>query len=622
MCGIVGYVGNQEASEVLVSGLSRLEYRGYDSAGIAVLKALVERSSAPDEASAELQIRRAVGKLNNLKVRLQEAPVSGNLGIGHTRWATHGRPSEANAHPHTSGSVTVVHNGIIENHLELKTMLCARGVEFHSETDTEVFSHLIAERLDAQDPQGLLNACQSALSEVEGSYAFVVISSDFPDQIFAARQGSPMVVGVGEHESLIASDVSALLSYTRDVIFLEEGDQVLLTADSRIIYNHQEEVERPVRRVHWSPAQAEKGGYKHFMLKEIFEQPRAVIDTCAGRLSASQGQVTLGEIKLSAERLANIQRIYICACGTAWHAGLVAKRDLERLLRIPVEVDLASEFRYRDPVVDERTLMIVVSQSGETADTYAALLEAKRRGAYTLSVCNVMESSIARACDDVIYTHAGPEISVASTKAFSTQVVALKLLALSLGSRLGRVTAEDSRSEVEAVTRLPRLLEEVLKCRDEVREVARTLVHVRHCLFLGRGAQHAIALEGALKLKEISYIHAEGYAAGEMKHGPIALIDEEMPVVVLCPQDAHYEKTLSNLQEVKARGGRVIAIATQGDEKISDQSDAQIWIPQAPESLLPLMTTLPLQLLAYDVADLKGTDVDQPRNLAKSVTVE
>jgi glucosamine--fructose-6-phosphate aminotransferase (isomerizing) len=622
MCGIVGYVGYQEASEVLVSGLSRLEYRGYDSAGIAVLRAVEGDSNSVQKVHSELQVRRAVGKLRNLKFQLTDHPVTGQVGIGHTRWATHGRPSEANAHPHTSGSVTVVHNGIIENHLELKTSLQARGIDFQSETDTEVFSHLVAERLDTRDPHGLLNACQSALTEVEGSYAFVVISSEFPDQIFAARQGSPMVVGVGQDESLIASDVSALLSYTRDVIFLEEGDQVLITAQSRMIYNDHKEVERQTKRVHWSPAQAEKGGYKHFMLKEIFEQPRAVIDTCAGRLSASQGLATLGEVQLSAERLSTIQRIYICACGTAWHAGLVAKRDLERFLRIPVEVDLASEFRYRDPVVDERTLMIVVSQSGETADTYAALLEAKRRGAYTLSVCNVMESSIARACDDVIYTHAGPEISVASTKAFSTQVIALKLLALHLGSALGRVSSEVSRAEVKAITRLPRLLEEVLSSRDEVRKVARTLVNVHHCLFLGRGAQHAIALEGALKLKEISYIHAEGYAAGEMKHGPIALVDEEMPVVVLCPQDAHYEKTLSNLQEVKARGGRVIAIATQGDEKISAQSDVQIWIPKAPDALLPLMTTLPLQLLAYDVADLKGTDVDQPRNLAKSVTVE
>ena len=613
MCGIVGYVGQHEASEVLLSGLSKLEYRGYDSAGIAVL----------DQVSSNLQVRRSVGKLRNLKSRLKVEPVSGQIGIGHTRWATHGRPSEANAHPHTVGSVTVVHNGIIENHLELKAALSKKGVEFHSETDTEVFSHLIAERLDPNDPDGLLNACQSALTVIEGSYAFVVISADFPDQIFAARQGSPMVVGLGEGEAFIGSDVSALLSYTREVIFLEEGDRVLVKSDAiQLLDDHGVFVERSVKRINWSPAQAEKGGYKHFMLKEIFEQPRAIIDTCAGRLLLASGEVSLSEVQLDLERLSKVQRIYICACGTAWHAGLVAKRDLEKKLRIPVEVDLASEFRYRDPVVDENTLMIVVSQSGETADTYAALLEAKRRGAYTMSICNVMESSIARACDDVIYTHAGPEISVASTKAFSTQVVALKLLAIHLGRLLDRVSAEQARAEVEAIAQLPRLLEEILKSREKVREVAKRLMNTRHCLYLGRGEQHSIALEGALKLKEISYIHAEGYAAGEMKHGPIALIDENMPVIVICLKDSNYEKTLSNLQEVRARGGRVIALASEGDVEMIEQSDEQLWIPEAPESLLALLSTLPLQLLAYDVADLKGTDVDQPRNLAKSVTVE
>ncbi len=618
MCGIVGYVGDHEASEVLISGLSKLEYRGYDSAGIAVMKSGDHSTALP-----QLQVRRSVGKLRSLSARLQREPVRGNLGIGHTRWATHGRPSEENAHPHTVGSVTVVHNGIIENHLELKSSLAERGVSFSSETDTEVFSHLVAERLDPDHPQGLLAACQSALREVKGSYAFVVISSHFPDQIFAARQGSPMVVGIGQDESFIASDVSALLSYTREVIFLEEGDRVLLKRGQVEVFDAEGiQRERAVKRVTWSPAQAEKGGYKHFMLKEIYEQPRAIIDTCASRLLVSSGEVALNELTLNAERLNEINRIYICACGTAWHAGQVGKRELENRLRIPVEVDLASEFRYRDPVVDQNTLMIVVSQSGETADTYAALLEAKRRGAYTMSICNVMESSIARACDDVIYTHAGPEISVASTKAFSTQVVALKLLALYLGRMLNRVSPEAAQAEVAAIAKLPRLLEDFLKSREAVREVARGLVNSRHCLYLGRGVQHPIALEGALKLKEISYIHAEGYAAGEMKHGPIALIDEEMPVVVLCPQDSHYEKTLSNLQEVRARGGRVIAIATHGDSEIIAQSDEQIWIPSAPETLLSLLTTLPLQLLAYDVADLKGTDVDQPRNLAKSVTVE
>lgn len=615
MCGIVGYVGHSEASEVLLSGLTRLEYRGYDSAGIAVLDT--------SHSSPTLQIRRSVGKLRSLKERLSKEAVNGQIGIGHTRWATHGRPSEANAHPHTSGTVTVVHNGIIENHLELKNALKSRGVIFHSETDTEVFSHLISERIDSSHPDGLLNACQSALNEVRGSYAFVVMCSDFPQQIFVARQGSPMVLGIGEGENFIGSDVSALLSYTRDVIFLEEGDRALITAQDYSIYTQEgAPAERRVSRVQWTPAQAEKGGFKHFMLKEIFEQPRAVIDTCTGRLTHQDGQMGLAELSLTPSRLSEFTRIYICACGTAWHAGLVAKRELERHTRIPVEVDLASEFRYRDPIVDERTLMIVVSQSGETADTYAALLEAKRRGAYTLSICNVMESSIARACDDVIYTHAGPEISVASTKAFSTQVVALKLLALHLGAHLGRVSPERYQEEIEAISTLPRLLEEQLQTRESIREVAKSLIHAQHCLFLGRGPQYPIALEGALKLKEISYIHAEGYAAGEMKHGPIALIDEDMPIIVICPRDQHYEKTLSNLQEVRARGGRVIAMGTEGDEELVKQSDEVIWLPDAPETLLPLLATLPLQLLAYDVADLKGTDVDQPRNLAKSVTVE
>jgi glucosamine--fructose-6-phosphate aminotransferase (isomerizing) len=616
MCGIVGYIGPQDASEVLVGGLARLEYRGYDSAGVAVI-----------DGAGALQVRRAVGKLKNLRATLAERPALGRVGIGHTRWATHGRPTEANAHPHTSGSVTVVHNGIIENHLELKARLRAAGVVFTSDTDTEVFSHLIAERLNPRDPDGLLNAAQSALAEVRGSYAFVVLSTDFPGQIFAARQGSPMVLGVGEGEMFVGSDVSPLIAHTREVIFLEEGDRALVTLEGARIFDAQgAERARPSRHIQWSPSQAEKGGYKHFMLKEIMEQPRALIDTCAGRLSLTSGEVELPELRLSAERLSAFTRVYMCACGTAWHAALVGRRALEAALRVPVEVDLASEFRYRDPVVDERTLMIVVSQSGETADTYAALMEAKRRGAYALSVCNVLESSIARASDDVLYTHAGPEISVASTKAFSTQVVALQLLATRLGRMSGRLSAEVARATVEALAALPRLVESALSRREEVRRVARLLMGSQHCLYLGRGAQHAMALEGALKLKEISYIHAEGYAAGEMKHGPIALIDEEMPVVVVCPRDAHYEKTLSNLQEVRARGGRVIALATDGDTEISAHAEEVLWLPAAPsgapDACLAALCAVPLQLLAYDVADLRGTDVDQPRNLAKSVTVE
>jgi len=616
MCGIVGYIGHQDAAEVLVGGLARLEYRGYDSAGVAII----------DEAGA-LQVRRAVGKLKHLRAALAARPAAGRVGVGHTRWATHGRPTEANAHPHTSGSVTVVHNGIIENHLELKARLTRDGVTFTSDTDTEVFSHLIAERLDPRDPDGLLSAAQSALAEVRGSYAFVVLSTDFPGQVFAARQGSPMVLGVGEGEMFVGSDVSALISHTREVIFLEEGDRALVTAAGARVFDARGAAQaRPSRHIQWSPSQAEKGGYKHFMLKEIHEQPRALIDTCAGRLSLTTGEVELPELRLTPERLSAFTRVYMCACGTAWHAALVGRRALEAALRVPVEVDLASEFRYRDPVVDARTLMIVVSQSGETADTYAALVEAQRRGAYALSVCNVLESSIARASDDVLYTHAGPEISVASTKAFSTQVVALQLLATHLGRLSGRLSAQASRAAVEALAALPRLVEEALGRREEVRRVARLLAGAQHCLYLGRGAQHAMALEGALKLKEISYIHAEGYAAGEMKHGPIALIDEEMPVVVVCPRDAHYEKTLSNLQEVRARGGRVIVIATDGDEALAAHAEEALWVPApppgAPEACLAALCAVPLQLLAYDVADLRGTDVDQPRNLAKSVTVE
>ncbi|MEE2645151.1 MAG: glutamine--fructose-6-phosphate transaminase (isomerizing) [Myxococcota bacterium] len=607
MCGIVGYIGPHQASDVLLSGLQRLEYRGYDSAGVAIFS------------GEKLQLRRAVGKLINLSRALKAEPAPGQVGIGHTRWATHGRPSEANAHPHRVGEVTVVHNGIIENHTELRAELQMAGAEFSSETDSEIFAHLIAR--EVEKGVALFDAMNSALSRVHGSYALVVFSAAHPDQLVAARQGSPMVIGEGEGENFLASDVAAILSYTRRVRFLEEGDRVRMSAGAVEIFDAAgASVERPLREINWSPAQAEKGGYKHFMLKEIFEQPAAVGDTLSGRLRSDRP--LLEELNLSDERLQKLRRVQICACGTAWHAGLVGRRFLEELLRIPVTVDLASEFRYQMPVVDEETLFIVVSQSGETADSYAALLEAKRLGAWSVSVCNVLESSIARNSDAVLYTHAGPEISVASTKAFVTQLAALKLLALALAERLGRLSAEARQAELEALAQLPRFLQRGLEERDAIRVVARQLTSARHCLFLGRGAMHPIALEGALKLKEISYIHAEGYAAGEMKHGPIALIDEEMPVVVIIPRDQHYEKSLSNLQEVRARGGRVIAIGTAGDEGLRTQAETCLWIPEAPEALLPFLATLPLQLLAYDVADLKGTDVDQPRNLAKSVTVE
>jgi glucosamine--fructose-6-phosphate aminotransferase (isomerizing) len=611
MCGIVGYIGSQEAVDILLNGLSRLEYRGYDSAGVAIYH--------PEQG---LQIRRSVGKLKNLKNQIKEQEANGKAGIGHTRWATHGKPSETNAHPHTIGNITVVHNGIIENHNELRDELKKRGATFISETDTEIFSHLINEAFDGQC--SLFTAVQKALSVVRGSYALVVFSPKASDMLVAARQGSPMVVGLGEGECFLASDVTAMIDYTRKVIFLEEGDRVILRKNEIQVFDAQGQAQsRAIKHITWSPSQAEKGGYKHFMLKEIFEQPQALIDTCVGRIAYDKDQIELSEIQINQQRLNQINRIYISACGTAWHAGLVGKRILEQHTRIPVEVDLASEFRYRDPVVDENTMFIAVSQSGETADTYAALQEAKQKGAYCMSICNVLESSIARLCDDVLYTHAGPEISVASTKAFVTQVLAFILLSLDLGKRLNRNQKHLAENHfVSALSHLPKLIEQTLELRDEIRKIAKELMHSEHCLFLGRGPLFPIALEGALKLKELSYIHAEGYAAGEMKHGPIALIDEQMFVVVLALQNQHYEKTVSNLQEVKARGGKVIAIATQGDEQIKALCEYVLYVPHAPEYLQPLMATIPLQILAYDVADLKGTDVDQPRNLAKSVTVE
>ena len=612
MCGIVGYLGAQEAHDILLNGLSRLEYRGYDSAGIAVY-----------DASVGLQIRRSVGKLKNLRNQIKSEPVAGSIGIGHTRWATHGKPSEINAHPHTIGQITVVHNGIIENHNELRESLKQKGAVFISETDTEIFSHLINEAY--QTGISLFDAVQTALSQVRGSYALLVFSPKDSGTLIAARQGSPMVVGLGDAEQFLASDVTAMIDYTRKVIFLEEGDRVILTRQNVEIYDEKgQRQQRPIKHITWSPSQAEKGGFKHFMLKEIFEQPQALMDTCVGRIAYDQKQIDLsGEIRIAQSRLAQISRIYISACGTAWHAGLVGKRLLEQHLRIPVEVDLASEFRYRDPVVDEKSLFIAVSQSGETADTYAALQEAKQKGAYCMSICNVLESSIARLCDDVLYTHAGPEISVASTKAFVTQVLAFLLLAIDLGKRLG--TNQKLLEEidfVQAISHLPKWIEKTLEVRDQIRNIAKDLLHTEHCLFLGRGSLYPIALEGALKLKELSYIHAEGLAAGEMKHGPIALIDEQMFVIVLALQNQFYEKTLSNLQEVKARGGRMIAIATEGDTQIQELCEFVVYTPVIPECLQPLIATLPLQILAYDVADLKGTDVDQPRNLAKSVTVE
>lgn len=609
MCGIVGYIGPQDAAPILFGGLERLEYRGYDSAGLAIFD------------GAHTQVVRSVGKLRNLAAALEQRPLAGALGVGHTRWATHGRPSEENAHPHTAGVITVVHNGIIENHLALRAALEGRGHVFTSETDTEIFSHYIREKVDAG--LDLEQAVRAVLADVEGAYAIAVISASEPDKIVVAKNASPLVIGLGDGEMFLASDVPAMLSHTRDVIFMHEGELAVLTRSGATLTTIEgEPVERAATRITWTPSQAEKGGYKHFMLKEIYEQPRAMTDTLRGRLSLETGDVHLEDVDLSAAWIKSIDRIVIAACGTAWHAGMIGRRFIEEATRIPVVVELASEFRYRDPIVTERTLFVAVSQSGETLDTLEALKEAKRRGATTLCVCNVIGSSIARMSDHVIYTHAGPEIGVASTKAFMTQMLGLMLLAVYLGRRNNRLDATVVRRRLDRLRQLPGMVEHVLTHNPAVLEVAQKYMHARDFLYLGRGMNHAIALEGALKLKEISYIHAEGYAAGEMKHGPIALIDEEMPVVVITPKGAHYDKTASNLQEARARQGRVIAVATEGDAAIVDAADDVLWVPDLPDLLQPFVTTVPLQLLAYHVADLKGTDVDQPRNLAKSVTVE
>ena len=609
MCGIVGYVGAREAAGILVEGLRRLEYRGYDSAGVAVVGA------------GGLRIARAKGKLANLEKRLAEEPLAGATGIGHTRWATHGKPSDENAHPHRFEGVAVIHNGIIENHIALREELRAQGHVFASETDSEIFAHLIARELRAGPD--LAGAVRRALASVRGAYALVVASEAHPDEIVAAKNASPMVVGLGEGENFVASDVPAILSHTREVIFLEEGDMVVVRRDGVTLTDLAgAPVDRRVQRIEWSPVMAEKGGHRHFMHKEIHEQPRAVADTLRGRCLLEEGDVVLDDVRLDAAAARSISRIVVLACGTSWHAGLLGKHLIERLARIPVEVDLASEFRYREPIVDGSVLALAISQSGETSDTLAALREARRLGARSLAICNVLGSAIAREAGDVLYTHAGPEIGVASTKAFTTQIVSLALLAIRLGRLRGTLDVEKGRRWLQQLVELPALVEEALKTEPQVLEVARTLVDARDVLFLGRGPQAPTALEGALKLKEISYIHAEGYAAGEMKHGPIALIDKDLPVVVIAPLDPTYEKTVGNIEEVRARGGQVIAVVTKGDTHVASIADRVLEIPGCEPLLAPLVATIPLQLLAYHVADLRGTDVDQPRNLAKSVTVE
>lgn len=609
MCGIVGYIGPQEASPIIIDGLRRLEYRGYDSAGICTLD------------GGDPQIHRAEGKLINLENILRETPATGNRGIGHTRWATHGRPSETNAHPHKAGKIVVVHNGIIENYLKLKERLQSGGHTFSSETDTEIIAHLVEDYYaDCGDFEA---AVRSALAEAEGAYAVAIVCQDEPDKLIAAKHGAPLVVGQGEGEFFVASDVPAILSHTREMIFLEDGEVAVFTPTEMIISDLAGTVlEKKTTTITWSPLMAEKGGYKHFMLKEIYEQPRALADTIAGRLLNAEGDVYLEDLNLSDEELAGLDKVFIIACGTSWHSALVAKFYIEKLARIQVEVDIASEFRYRDPIVSDKSLTILLSQSGETADTLAGLREAKGKNGKTLCVCNVVGSSIARESDGVIYTHAGPEIGVASTKAFTTQLVALFLFALKLGRIRGMVTEEHCREQLKALVALPRLMEKTLELDAQIEGMARDYMHASDFLYLGRGNQYPIALEGALKLKEISYIHAEGYPAGEMKHGPIALIDEHLPVVVLVPHNHTYEKVISNLEEVCARGGRVIAITSRDEEKLAEKVEAVIRVPETSDDLMPILTSIPMQLLSYHIAVLKGTDVDQPRNLAKSVTVE
>jgi glutamine---fructose-6-phosphate transaminase (isomerizing) len=635
MCGIVGYVGVKDCAPILVEGLRRLEYRGYDSAGLA----LHTRAGSPASPGAGgIEIVRAVGKLANLEAALKKSPLAGRTGIGHTRWATHGRPSEANAHPHVAGRVAVVHNGIIENHVALRRQLEAAGVRLSSDTDTEIVAHLIDQALTAGAPR-LVDAVRAALLQVRGAYAIAVLSSDAPEEIVVAKADSPLVIGVGDGEMLCASDIPALLAHTRDVVFLHDGEVATLTRKgAEIVTLEGTRVERAPRRIDWSPTQAEKGGYKHFMLKEIHEQPRAVEDTLRGRVDLIEGDVIGDEIGISAEVAKKIQRVCFVACGTSSHAAMAGRYWMEQLARIPAVVDIGSEVRYRDAVFSDTDLVVAVSQSGETLDTLAAVKTARAKGAHILAVANVFDSAIPRASDAALYTHAGPEIGVASTKCFTTQLVAMLLLSVYLGRRRGSLAQGEAQRILEALAKIPQQMREVLAKGEDVRAIAKQYMRTEHMLFLGRGTGFPVALEGALKLKEISYIHAEGYAAGEMKHGPIALIDEKMPVVVVVPRDAHYEKTFSNMQEVKAREGQLIAVCTQGDADVrallSDSAprsnrtgvplgDADILeVPHAAPEVLPLLTVLPLQLLAYYMADLKGTDVDQPRNLAKTVTVE
>ncbi|TMQ21006.1 MAG: glutamine--fructose-6-phosphate transaminase (isomerizing) [Candidatus Rokuibacteriota bacterium] len=613
MCGIVGYVGEKSAVGIIVEGLKKLEYRGYDSAGIAVLGA-----------NGALEVRRAAGRMKVLEGILRERPLAGSLGIGHTRWATHGRPSDENAHPHTdcSGSLVVVHNGILENYLEIKERLVAEGHTFKSQTDTEVLAHLIEHYLKTAGR--LERAVKRALNDVRGSYAVGVVAAAAPDRLVAAKHGAgSVVVGLGRGEMFIASDIPAILGHTRDVVILEDGEVAVVTAEGVELSTLDDQpVQREPVRILWDPIMAEKGGYRHFMLKEMYEQPRAITDTFRGRIAPETGAVLLPDVNLDPATMKAIQRVVFVACGTASYASLLGRSMIERLAGLPAEVDLGSEFRYRDAIVGPETLVIAVSQSGETADTLGAVKAARLKGAPILAITNVVGSALAREATGTLYMHAGPEIGVASTKAFSTMVVASYLVGLWLGRLRGGLTAEDVRKRIQDLVEVPRLVEKALELDSTVAALARHLSSARDFLYLGRGLQYPIALEGALKLKELSYIHAEGYAGGEMKHGPIALIDDGFPVVALAPRDSSYERMLGNIEEVRAREGQVIAVVQDGDRLIASKAQHVIEVPAAAEMLMPLITVVPLQLLAYHIAVRRGCDVDQPRNLAKSVTVE
>ena len=611
MCGIVGYIGYRDAYPIVIKGLHRLEYRGYDSAGVALL-------------DTDLKVYKKAGKVSDLENFVKDIPLVGTIGLGHTRWATHGAPSDRNSHPHSSGDrkLTIIHNGIIENYVVIKEALLAKGHVFKSDTDTEVLIHLV-EDIVHETGLDLREAVRVALNKVIGAYAIVIMSADEPDLLIAARKGSPMVIGVGKGEYFIASDATPIVEYTKNVIYLNDNEIAYIQRENLLIKNIDNTVQTPyIQELDLKLEMLEKGGYDHFMLKEIYEQPRSIRDCMRGRIYPQIGKVQLGGIKEYTEKLKNIDRIIIVACGTSWHAGLVGEYLIEEYARVPVEVEYASEFRYRNPIISEKDLVIAISQSGETADTMAAIELAKEKGATIFGICNVVGASIPRTTHAGVYTHAGPEIGVASTKAFTAQVTVLTLMAFYIAQQRGTITQGKLVEYLTELNQIPELVERALKVNDHVKEIAERFKDSNNCIFLGRGSSFPVALEGALKLKEISYIHAEGYPAAEMKHGPIALIDDAMPVIFIATKNSSYEKVVSNIQEVKARGGHVIAIVSEGDVDVKEMAEYTIEIPQTSEAFVPLLATIPLQLLAYHIAVMRGCNVDQPRNLAKSVTVE